>query len=129
VTKTRSINAFNVYSRGEIPILIYLVHHESEQILPSDLGKACQISNARVANILNSLEEKGFISREIDLTDRRKIHVSITEAGKARAQKEKEKTLNALARILDEIGEEDTDEFIRLLGRFIEVGSASTGTE
>lgn len=40
-----------------------------------------QSSTARIAVVLNTLEKKGYITRAIDPSDRRRVLVSLTPAG------------------------------------------------
>ncbi|HEY0221360.1 MarR family winged helix-turn-helix transcriptional regulator [Lactovum miscens] len=121
MSKNKAVNIMNSYSRGEMPVLGYLMHHLEEGVVPSEIGHVCQISTARVANILNALEEKNLVTREIDKNDRRKILVRITETGKAKAMIAKDEIITNLEKVLEEIGENDSRELLRLLRSFIEI--------
>ncbi len=50
--------------------------------MPSDIARYTTTSTARIATILNNLEDKKMITREISREDRRKILVGITDKGK-----------------------------------------------
>ena len=78
-------------------------------------------STARVAMALKSLETKGFIRRRIDKDDRRKVIVSITEEGRRLVLSERREMRDRMARILRELGEEDTREYIRIIERITEI--------
>jgi DNA-binding MarR family transcriptional regulator len=106
------------YSSGESFLLRRLASRD-EVAHPSDLQGCMRTSAARVAAILGSLEKKGLVTREIDQNDRRRIIVSITEEGRARANAEMKEMDAAIAEILWELGEDDTNEFIRLLERIL----------
>lgn len=110
-----------MYSHGEILILVSL-WHLGVPVVPSDIAKKATMSTARVTAILNNLEEKGFITREIDKADRRKILVSITALGKENAILAKQETLAQVEEIFKEMGEKDAQEFIRLLQAFFDIG-------
>ena len=47
-----------------------------------DLAKFMDLTPARVTNLLNSLEKKGYVIREISPNDRRIIEVKLTKKGK-----------------------------------------------
>ena len=74
-------------------------------LTPSELADRAWVSNARIANILRALEAKGWVEREHSKTDRRRVHVTVTDKG-----------FHDL-----EIGETDTQEMVRLLRRANEI--------
>jgi DNA-binding MarR family transcriptional regulator len=57
---------------------------ESEQLFPSDLCVQFNLSSQYVSQILNNLEELGFISRKAAETDKRKSYAVITQKGRKR---------------------------------------------
>ena len=68
-------------SQGEMAMLGFLTYEKSETN-PKELSERFNLSTARVANTLNSLERKEYITRVHDSFDRRKVMVYITEKGK-----------------------------------------------
>ena len=68
-------------SQGEMAMLGFLTYEKSETN-PKELSERFNLSTARVANTLNSLERKEYIKRVHDSFDRRKVMVYITEKGK-----------------------------------------------
>lgn len=110
----------NAFLHGEMFILNYLINEQSDT-LPSELAAAMNTSTARVAMALKSLETKGFIRRRIDKDDRRKVIVSITEEGRRLVLSERREMRDRMARILRELGEDDTREYMRIIGRITEI--------
>lgn len=119
--KAEIINRFNSYSHGEQLVLSYLYKQAGKQIVPSEIAKYTNTSTARVATILNNLEEKHMITREISRTDRRKILVAITDKGRRRAVEIKQEGCSKIARIFEEMGEEKTMDFIDNFQLFLEI--------
>ncbi|MDR2832895.1 MAG: transcriptional regulator [Streptococcaceae bacterium] len=125
--KSKMMGNMNQYSKGENAVLAQLFHQDQEEIAPSELSKCTHTSTARVATILNSLEEKGFVTREISKEDRRKIVVKITEAGKKEALKNKVIILGNISTIFEQMGEEETQHFLRTFAKFVDLGSNLKG--
>ena len=61
-------------SQGEMAMLGFLTYEKSETN-PKELSERFNLSTARVANTLNSLERKEYIKRVHDSFDRRKVMV------------------------------------------------------
>ncbi len=106
--------------QGEIFALLY-IKQRNDYVLPSEISDEMKISSARVATILNNLEHKDLIKREIDPTDRRRILVSLTPSGDERAKRHNQKVIQLIARMLESLGEQDAKEFVRITGRIVDL--------
>ncbi|MDR0514341.1 MAG: MarR family winged helix-turn-helix transcriptional regulator [Coriobacteriaceae bacterium] len=107
------------YCTGESLILRWMTL-QGGKAFPQDLGRLANISAARVAALLGSLEKKGFVFRRTDTSDRRRVIVTITEAGNERAEREIAAIYAHLEQIFSMMGEKDTEELIRLLDLFLQ---------
>jgi len=110
----------NEAMQGETFVLTYIAHHGGD-VLPGEIGHEMDVSSARIASALNSLEKKGLITRQIDTNDRRKILVGITQEGKEIAENHYKKTLEIAAKMLELLGEHDAKEYIRVTKKLVEV--------
>lgn len=119
--KAEMMSRFNMHSQGETLVLGYLAKSVGTEILPSEIAKFTRTSTARVATVLNNLEAKQLVTREISKTDRRKILVAITDKGYQVAQEHKKETCAYLARVFEEMGEEKTEAFIENFNLFLEI--------
>lgn len=106
--------------QGEIFTLLY-INERKTQVLPSQISEEMSISTARVASILNNLENKGYIDRQIDREDRRRILVNLTENGQVQADKHHDMVIGLTARMLELLGEEDALDFVRITGKIAEL--------
>ncbi|HZK34910.1 MAG TPA: MarR family transcriptional regulator [Bacillota bacterium] len=106
--------------QGEIFVLFY-VSRQNNFTLPSEIGAEMNISSARVAAILNNLEKKGLITRQIDKSDRRKIIVELTKKGSEKAEKHNQTVISLTAQMLESLGEQDAKELVRITGRLAEL--------
>ena len=111
------LEEMNRANKGELFVLHHLSRRDSE-IIPSELSLALHSSPARISALLGSLEKKGQIERNIDKNNRRNILVTITEAGRLRADRDRKIMDDKLANVFIEMGERDTAEYLRLWDTF-----------
>lgn len=102
--------------RGMHPILRY-VDRATGEVLAGDIAEFMGISTPRVAAVLNCMEQKGFVVRHPSDGDKRKVVVSITEAGKAELKKADDELLNFTVYLFDTVGDDDLQEFLRIAER------------
>jgi DNA-binding MarR family transcriptional regulator len=77
--------------------------------------------SARVAMMLKSLEAKGFIARRPDEKDRRRVIVTITPLAAEEVSTERGKVRKKIQRVIDAIGLEETQDFLRILKKMLDV--------
>ena len=114
----------NEAMQGEAFVLRYITMQNGD-VLPGEISSEMGVSSARIAVALNSLEGKGLLTRQIDLNDRRKILVSITQDGRALAEKQERAVVENIANMLALLGEEDAKEYIRLMSKLVTIMSAN----
>jgi len=108
--------------RGE-PFILQALKHHGSAALPGELSGTMEISSARMAVALNSLEDKGLIVREIDKTDRRRILVNLTSKGEETVIRHQQILLGKTAQALSELGERDAKEYLRITKRLAQIMS------
>lgn len=99
--------------QGAVYVLNYLGVHDNTAY-PKDISRGMSVSTARIAKILNHLEEKGYVIREKDPKDNRQTIVTLTEAGLAATHHQQREMLDRMAWILEQLGPEDAREYIRI---------------
>lgn len=118
--KRRSIG-FGELSQMEGMILFYLDHNLSEEntlgIKVSSITKDLDIPKPTTSKMLNSLEERGFILRKIDRSDRRVTYISITEEGYAYIKKMRTIRNQYINDLMNKLGEHDAKELIRIIDK------------
>ena len=60
-------------------VLLYLKKHEEDTLTQRDLETGLTLKNPTVTGLLNRLEEKGFITREQNLNDKRSKFIKMTD--------------------------------------------------
>lgn len=63
-------------------VLMITYDTEGSKILPSELSTIMRHPKPTITRVVDDLIERGFLDREHDSIDRRKIFITITEAGK-----------------------------------------------
>ena len=79
-----------------------------------DLAKTMEVSPARVAILLKKMEESGFISRYTSSKDARRVIVQITPAGVAYVEDMKERTLNKVESLLNQVSKEELYTYVKI---------------
>ena len=105
-------------SRGEHFVLNYLLTHYG-QAHPTDLSRHMVVSTARIAALLNRMEEKGLISRLPDPLDNRQIIVSLSPKGEEAIEQFRDKVIHSTAKMLELLGPEDAREFLRIQRKLV----------
>jgi len=113
----RSLTDMN---QGELALLRIVMDHGND-ISPGELTEKLEVSTARTANLLNSLEKKGLIERTHDNVDRRRVFVRMTEKGMKDARKKETEAHVMLHMLLDALGEEDAKTYIRIMKKISDI--------
>ncbi len=103
-------------SRGEIFVLKILLFNNGTST-PTEISEAMKSTKGRISAILNSLEKKGFIGREIDKDNRRNIIVTLSDSGRDYVMKELLECYRIVAHVFEELGEKDSKKFVELTER------------
>lgn len=104
----------DMISRGE-GIMLNCVAKSGGMIMPSEIAKKAEVSTARVAAFLKLAEGKGYIKRESVESDRRKVRVILTDLGYEKVKDQEKKNIERTELFLKKLGEEDTENLIRIM--------------
>ncbi len=96
-------------------VLFYLYENKQNEIIAGDLAVGLNVSTARIAFLLNKMEEKGYINKTPSLKDGRKTIVELTEEGRKEVNRIINEGIYKMEYLMDKIGEKDLDELIRIL--------------
>ena len=110
-------------TRSEYELLMTLRMDQdgrSSAISVSELGILLRITPAGVTHLINPLEEKGFIQRLADASDRRVVRIGLTAKGAHTADALISDVQGQLDGLVGYFGEDDTKTFLRLMSRALE---------
>jgi DNA-binding MarR family transcriptional regulator len=87
----------------------------------SDMPKQLMISKPAMSQLLNGLEKKGYLVREIDKLDRRKISVTLTPKGQDILVLTKDYADNMLETVISRFGEDNARQLVKLFTRLTDI--------
>lgn len=102
------------FATGELAILFYL-NKIQNGATAGDICNYMQVTTGRIASALNSLEKKKYIQRKSHDEDKRKVVVYITDSGREYIIEHYENGITLTQSVLDNLGEDDAKELIRLI--------------
>ena len=91
---------------------------------PGEIARASGVTDARIANTLRVLEQKGLIVRRPAEHDRRRVEVSVTDRGREVSLAHFNAAKGMVENFLREMGEQDAQDFVRVLTRVRDVMAA-----
>lgn len=102
--------------KGELFVLNYMATHD-KVVHPKELSEQMAVSTARIASLLNHMEDKNLIVRQTDPEDSRQVLVLLTDEGRLAIQKIRVDAIAHVAAMLEELGPEDAEAYIRIQNR------------
>lgn len=106
------------FVKGELFVLNYLATH-NHSVYPKELSGEMVVSTARIAVILNQMENKKWITRSTDPEDNRQILVALTEEGHHIIEQKRMKAIEILTQMLEKLGPEDAANLLRIQRRIV----------
>jgi len=117
--KANDIHGLDII-RGEKRVIGYLIEIE-DGVHPKKISDFSGVSTARIACILNKLEEQNLIKRTQDLIDKRKIIVNLTDNGRTLGFTYQNEIISELSKMLEDLGEADANEYVRITKKIYEL--------
>lgn len=101
-------------------VILRVLRDDKTDVVSADLAKQLNVSTARIATALNTLERKGYIYRTPSHVDGRKVVISITPLGsEALAAREKEVN-DIIAPLFGKLTKEEQITFFSLLKKLLQ---------
>lgn len=121
-------NMMNKKMSGEIPRsefkllkVIKMNSTEREGVTISSLSDHLEISKSAVSQMINLLEDEGYIERVFTKNDRRLVYVRLTDGGEKYIAQRYQEFLESMTEIFNRMGEKDTEELLRLLEKLYDI--------
>lgn len=114
------------FLQGEMRVLTF-VYRSGRVMLPGEIAAAMNMTGGRVAGILRSLEKKGYILRQTDEKDRRRVLVTITENGAECVKNGAAALRQSLSELCSIMGEEQTEQYISAMNAYLDAAAELWG--
>jgi DNA-binding MarR family transcriptional regulator len=106
-------------TRSQMDVLIFLKINEKKNIETNqkDIEKAMSLKNPTVTGILDRLEDKGYIKRNVSSKDKRLKRITLTNASNEILLKSRNHAKKIEEKILSSLSDEEKDELLKLLDK------------
>lgn len=97
-------------------IVLEVLRGAGEPLHPSTVADRCFLSRPALSSVMDTLERRGFVRRDVHAEDRRRVLVSITEAGRETMERLLPELHRAEAEWVSPLSAEDRARLLGLLG-------------
>ncbi len=122
--KVKKIHMFRLQDspiqKGDYFMLMNIYMNEEGKgcgLSASQISSRQHISRPAVSQAVAALEKKGFVRRETDKDDRRKVWIRLTDEGHKAVKEVNSRFVQFVEEVTERLGEEDTRLLIRLFNR------------
>jgi DNA-binding MarR family transcriptional regulator len=103
---------------GEVTMMFSIKNNtkpDEPGIKVSEISNLLRVAPPTITQMLNNLENGGYVERTMDKTDRRAVRVSLTDKGREVVLKAKEAFHSSLNGLIEFLGEEKSKELAELM--------------
>ena len=109
----------NIFSlNGETGVMLWL-NQQRSSIYAIDIIEHFGLTAGRVANIIKKLEQKGYLTREHNIEDLRKSHITLTQSGIDYANEQYSRMHENHMSFIETLGEEDASAALRIIKQLL----------
>lgn len=101
-------------------VILRILNESDGDVVAGDLAKKMNVSTARVASALNTLQNKGYVLRRPDGKDARKVVVCLTEQGAEALEQRKLYVEQTVAPMLANLTDEETATLFALMKKMLQ---------
>ena len=117
----KSRNSFNKVRPRDLMLLRHIHCGNQESLITmSQLAQKGGITPAAVSQIISGYEKNNWVRRVRSKQDQRTVYVQLTDEFKEKMDQKWQEHLSLLQCFLDELGDEDCENFERILQKIIE---------
>lgn len=100
-------------------VMLRILHESDGKVVAGDLAKLMNVSTARIASALNTLEKKNYIKRESEANDARKVVIVLTEQGVIALEERKKNVQQMIAPMFENLTDTEIITLFSLLKKLL----------
>lgn len=100
-------------------VILRIVHDSLGDVVAGDLAKEMNVSTARIAYALNTLEGKGYIERKSEKSDGRKVVIKMTADGEKALEQREERISDMILSTKSNLTDQEFATFFALLNKLL----------
>lgn len=100
-------------------VIMRILSESDGNVSAGDLAREMNVSTARIARALNTLEGKGFIKRESETGDARKVIIKLTAQGESALEERKKKVEKMIEPMFEKLTGEEVVKLFSLLKKLL----------
>lgn len=114
------------YKESQVCHVLYrnLQQNSQSPLTATDLCAETKMLKSQMNRTLNLLEEKGIVSRSRSEADRRQVYVTMNWEAAHRYRSQHQRILGLVDNIIRELGEEQAQQTVLLLGRIADIADS-----
>lgn len=93
------------------------------RLISTRLAERLGITRSAISQMVNKLEERGVVKRVPDDVDRKIAYIELTPSAEKQYKTERKRLYDFMGRFIEEFGQEELEEFLRLNNKFFETCS------
>ena len=101
--------------------VLYNYNNENKKMNVTELANILNITKSAASQLVSKLERKNFIKRKINLFDKKINYISINDESKKIYQKKKEEYKEIVNKVIDKMGEQDSQKLSSLLKKLSDI--------
>jgi DNA-binding MarR family transcriptional regulator len=123
IQRQRFASAFGPYDIRPVQLSVLGLIYHNPSLKQADLGKVLEVKRANVVKLLDELEQRSLITRELSKTDKRSRVLELTDRGAALVAELLERHDRLERDLALQLGEKERTQLLTLLKRFRKIGS------
>lgn len=100
-------------------VILRILYERKDAVVAGELAREMNVSTARVATALNALESKGYVRREVDAKDARRVIIHLTKDGETAFITRKNEVVAKLQPMLNKLSEKECLTLLSLLNKLL----------
>jgi DNA-binding MarR family transcriptional regulator len=113
-------HAFADTGLSPAPLQLLLTMMRCDKVSSKNLAGKLHLTPGAISQLVDGLEQSGFISREQDAKDRRVTYLSLSDSGKQKMRGLQEKRDHMVAEALTSLSDDDLKTFLKVQKKMLE---------